>query len=136
MSRRLRSVLLEFRAEKWNPSPDEHVLAGIDARNWAKRQWRRIKERAKVVARRKDLRDTFASVLLSNGIPLKYVSVQLGHASTAITEKHYAKWCHGDDCVDPVRLSPCDLPADLLAASFDQEMTRTEGRTIGAIANS
>ena len=131
MSRRLRAGLLEYQRERWDPSPDEHVLKGIDSDNWSKREWRRITKRVGVVARRKDLRDTFASVLISNGIPLKYVSLQLGHGQTAITEKSYAKWCHGDDYVDPIRLSPGELPADLLVSHFDQSMTSQAGGGIG-----
>ena len=42
--------------------------------------------------RLKDLRDTFASQLVSAGIPLGYVSHQLGHANLAVTAKHYARW--------------------------------------------
>ncbi len=122
---------MEFRTEKWNPSPDEHVLQGIEPGNWRQREWRRITQRAGIVARPKDLRSTFASVLLSNGIPLKYVSMQLGHATVAVTEKSYAKWCHGDDYVDPVRLSPADLPADLLTSTSDQKVTRKPARGAG-----
>ncbi len=130
MSRRLRAALLEYRRERWDPSPDEHVLKGINANNWRKREWRRITKRAGIVARRKDLRDTFASVLISNGIPLKYVSRQLGHGKTDTTEKSYAKWCHDDDYEDPVRLSPSELPADLLAAPFDQFLTRSDADAV------
>ena len=39
-----------------------------------------------------DLRDTFASQLLSANAPLLYVSQQLGHGSAAVTLKHYARW--------------------------------------------
>jgi integrase len=39
-----------------------------------------------------DMRDTFASQLLSANAPLLYVSQQLGHGSAAVTLKHYAKW--------------------------------------------
>lgn len=45
---------------------------------------------------RRDLRDTFGSQLVSAGIPLLYVSRQLRHSTTAVTEKHYAKWIPGD----------------------------------------
>jgi integrase len=124
MSQRLRAALLEYRWERWNPSPEEHVLKGIDADNWSKREWRRITNRAGIHARRKDLRDTYASVLLSNGIPIAHISKQLGHATIAQTLRSYAKWCHGEDYVDPIRLSPLELPADLLARDFDQKMTR------------
>lgn len=124
MSCRLRAALLEYRRERWNPSPEEHVLQGVDHYNWPKREWRRVTARAGIVARRKDLRDTFASVLLSSGVPIVHISKQLGHATIAMTLKSYAKWCHGDDYVDPVRLSPSQLPADLLAGDFDQILTR------------
>lgn len=40
----------------------------------------------------KSLRHSYASILLSEGANLLYVSRQLGHASTAITEKQYAAW--------------------------------------------
>jgi hypothetical protein len=39
-----------------------------------------------------DLRHTFASLLLSNNVPLLYVSKQLGHAKPTTTLDHYAKW--------------------------------------------
>ena len=132
MSRRLRAALLEFQfeGEKWDPSPEDHVLRGIDPNNWAKREWTRITKRTGIAARRKDLRDTFASVLISNGIPLKYISRQLGHSQTAITEKSYAKWCHGDDYEDPTPLSPGELPADLLARHFDQILTRSDHEAV------
>lgn len=37
-------------------------------------------------------RHTFGSTLVSMGLPMKYVSTQLGHGSTQVTERHYAKW--------------------------------------------
>ena len=63
----------------------------------------------------KDLRDTFASQLLTAGVQLGYVSRQLGHADVAVTARHYARWTGGDDYREPVRLLPGELPADLLA---------------------
>ena len=41
------------------------------------------------VPKLKDLRDTFASQLLSAGIQLGYVSTQLGHSDVGITARHY-----------------------------------------------
>lgn len=38
------------------------------------------------------LRHTFGSQLVSDGLPMKYVSEQLGHSSITTTERHYAKW--------------------------------------------
>ena len=39
-----------------------------------------------------DLRHTFASQLLARGVPITYVSAQLGHANPAITLQFYAHW--------------------------------------------
>jgi integrase len=36
------------------------------------------------------LRHTYASLLVKSGVPMRYVAEALGHASTAMTEKHYA----------------------------------------------
>jgi integrase len=44
----------------------------------------------------KDLRDTFASQLLTSGVSLGYVSKQLGHADVAVTARHYARRAGGD----------------------------------------
>lgn len=37
-------------------------------------------------------RDTFATELLLNGVPLERVSMLLGHSSVKVTEKHYSPW--------------------------------------------
>jgi integrase len=37
-------------------------------------------------------RDTFATELLLQGVPLERVSALLGHSSIRITERHYAPW--------------------------------------------
>ncbi|MDF0642951.1 MAG: site-specific integrase [Nitrospira sp.] len=39
-----------------------------------------------------DLRHTYASLLLSQGVPLLYVAQQLGHAKPTITLRYYARW--------------------------------------------
>jgi integrase len=36
------------------------------------------------------LRHTYASLLVKSGVPMRYVAEALGHASTTMTEKHYA----------------------------------------------
>ena len=61
------------------------------------------------------LRDTFASQLITCGVPLGYVSRQLGHADLAVTAQHYAKWAGGDDYRDPLLRRPGEVPADFLA---------------------
>ena len=44
-----------------------------------------------------DLQHTFASVLLARGVPLTYVSAQLGHALPTTTLQFYARWIPGKD---------------------------------------
>ena len=40
----------------------------------------------------KSLRHPYASLMISEDANLLYVARQLGHASVAITEKHYTRW--------------------------------------------
>lgn len=90
------------------PHRDPSVFRRVD--------WRRILERAGIGHRRmKDLRDTFASQLLSAGVQLGYVSMQLGHADVGVTARHYARWVGGDRSIEPMRLGPVEVPADLPA---------------------
>jgi hypothetical protein len=42
-----------------------------------------------------DLRHAYASLLLAAGVPLTYVSNQLGHAKPTTTLQYYAKWIPG-----------------------------------------
>ena len=65
----------------------------------------------------KDLRDTYASSLLTAGVQLGYVSSQLGYADVAVTARHYAKWIGGDVYREPFQLRPGDVPADFIARS-------------------
>lgn len=115
MSRRLRAALLELQLEAFRPGPEVRVLAGVDPSNFHARKWRRLLERAGIGHRApKDLRDSFASHLLTLGIPLGYIAKQLGHANAQITGEHYARWIP-QDYVEPLRLRPGEVPADLLA---------------------
>ncbi len=92
------------------------MLEGVDPSNFRKREWRAICRRARIGHRAlKDLRDTFASQLLTAGVQLGYVSMQLGHADLQVTTRHYARWCGGDDYRQPMALEPGEVPADLLA---------------------
>ena len=96
--------------------PEEIVLQGLDPRNFRRREWRRILQRAGLGHRTpKDLRDTFASQLLTAGVQLGYVSKQLGHADVAVTAKHYARWAGGDLYRLPLTLLPGEVPADFIA---------------------
>ena len=56
----------------------------------------------------KDLRDTYASQLLTAGI-------QLGHSDVSITARHYARWTGGDDYRSPLDVREGEVPADLLS---------------------
>jgi integrase/recombinase XerD len=42
-----------------------------------------------------NFRHTFATGLLSQGVPLETVAVLLGHRSSKITERHYDHWIAG-----------------------------------------
>ncbi|MBW2316421.1 MAG: tyrosine-type recombinase/integrase [Deltaproteobacteria bacterium] len=107
--------------EAFEPGPEVLVLGELDASNFRAREWRRIAKRAGVGLRRpKDLRDTFASQLLTLGVPLTYISRQLGHRQVATTEKHYARY-QGDEYVDPLRREPWEVPADFLARTFAEQ---------------
>ena len=116
LSRRMRDALFELYRERRSPDPGEHVIQ--TPKKTLDMTWRRVVRRAKIGhVRPKDLRDTFASQLLTAGIQLGYISKQLGHASLAVTERHYARWIEheGDGYREPMQLEPGGVPADLLA---------------------
>lgn len=116
LSKRLRGALRELYRDQFQPGPDVPVLDGLDAANFRHREWRRILTAAGIGERTyKDLRDTFASQLLTAGVQLGYVSTQLGHADVGVTSRHYARWCGGNQYREPARLAPGEEPADLLA---------------------
>jgi integrase len=116
LSRRLRRALALLYRSRFEPGPDVSIFGGIDPGNFRSREWWRILERAGIGHRAlKDLRDTFASQLLTAGVQLGYVSQQLGHADVAITARHYARWAGGDTYREPMELERGEVPADLLA---------------------
>ncbi len=125
LSRRLRGLLGSVYRSRFAPSDEVHVLPDIDPANFRNREWRRILKRAKIGhIRMKDLRDTFASQLLTAGVPLGYVSKQLGHADVAVTARHCARWAGGDEYREPVRLEEGEVPADLLAQLEEREKSQ------------
>jgi integrase len=116
LSRRLRSRLLERWMAAGRPTGPEQVLPGVDQSNYRSRHFADVCEAAKIGPRRpKDLRDTYASQLLTAGVQLGYVSQQLGHADVAVTARHYARWAGGDSYRIAVALRFGELPADCLA---------------------
>lgn len=116
LSRRLRAVLQARFLAAGRPSSTERVLPNADSSNYRKRHFARACVAAKIGARSpKDLRDTYASWLLSVGVQLGYVSQQLGHADVAVTARHYAKWVGGGEYRQPITIDPGEVPADLLS---------------------
>ncbi len=63
----------------------------------------------------KDLRDTFASQLLTAGVQLGHVSRQLGHSDVSVTARHYACWAGGDAYRSSLEVREDEVPADLLS---------------------
>ena len=129
LSRRLRRALARAHEASFRPSPGTYVFAALDPANFRNREWRRILGRAGIGQRSlKDLRDTFASHLLTAGVQLGYVSLALGHSDVAVTARHYARWAGGDDYRDPLALEWGEVPPDLLArlGESHQSPTTTE----------
>lgn len=107
------------------------MVGGIEPSNFQHRTWRRVLKRADIGPRTiKDLRDTFASQLLSAGVQLGYVSQQLGHADVSVTARHYARWCGGNAYREPLSLLEDEIPADFLARFAPAEWPHPSG-TLG-----
>ncbi len=116
LSRRLRAALAGEYRRQFEPGPERHVLGNLQPDNFRHREWRLILKRADIGhVRLKDLRDTYASQLLTCGVQLGYISAQLGHADVGVTARHYARWAGGDAYREPMRVEPGEMPADLLA---------------------
>jgi len=64
-----------------------------------------------------DLRHTFATTLLSKGVPITYVAAQMGHSTAATTLRFYARWLPKKDrrYVDLLLESPVGEPEALAA---------------------
>jgi len=115
LSRRLRRLLMDWRMAQGQPGDDLSVLPTTDDSNYRRMHFQKVCEAAGIGHRRpKDLRDTFASQLLTAGVQLGYVSQQLGHADVAITARHYARWAGGDAYRRPLEVREGEVPADLL----------------------
>jgi integrase len=115
LSRRLRFALAERYLRSGRPLLNERVFLRFDVSNFRKREWNELLRGARVGSvRPKDLRDTFASWLLTLGVPAPWVSEALGHADWAVTARHYARWIPGGDD-EPLRRKPGEVYADLLA---------------------
>ena len=84
---------------------------GAVIRAGAKLRPRRTPKKPRRLTIVKDLRDTFASHLLTGGVDVVDVSRWLGHADTNVTRKHYARWLGGAG----ERLADGRVATDLLA---------------------
>ncbi len=122
MSLRLRGVLAEHASrvaigsEPGSPDPDALVVDWSDQDNLRKRFFHPVARRAGFDRlAMQDLRTTFASQLLTHGIPIEPISRWLGQATTAITETAYTKWVSDRAHVEPMQLDPLELPVDILA---------------------
>jgi integrase len=120
LSSRLRSVLVEWRNE-CGPVNDDDRIVDLDSGNFRNRHFEPIVKLAGLplvegrLCRPKDLRDTYASHLLSANIPLPYVSKQLGHGDVLTTARHYARWIDATGrYVAPPVLQAGEVPADLM----------------------
>jgi len=132
LSKRLRGLLREFYVESGRPGASERVLPSFRSRNYQDRHFARVCTAAKLEGHSpKDLRDTFASQLLTAGIQLGYISRQLGHSDVATTARHYARWTGGDGYRAPFELEDGQVPADLLARIEAMADAPAHGRAHG-----
>lgn len=113
-------LLRRFIAEAQARSEDPASATGAEF--FARMIFPRILKRAGLPTHRtpKDLRDTFASHLLSAGFPQLQVMRWLGHApgSVAMFRQRYGKWIGEDTDWSyraPVSLAPGEVPTDYLA---------------------
>jgi len=115
MSRRLRLRLMALYMERGRSPDEEWVIT----QSWESNIRTRIAAVAKTAKIRtpkvKDLRDTYASTLITHGIVLRWISLQLGHGSLAVTERHYASYMLSEGYQNPWVVPKGSLPSDLFA---------------------
>ena len=116
LSRRLRALLREFYIASGRPAASSRVMPGLDPYRYATLHFDAVIGAAGIERHTpKDLRDTFASQLLTAGIQLGYISEQLGHSDVATTARHYARWAGGKAYRRPLEVAAGEVPADMLA---------------------
>jgi integrase len=77
---------------------DQLVFAGkngdvLDLPAWRRGPWKKALAAAAVTYREPyGMRDTFATLCLSDGAPLEWISEQMGHSEIDTTRRHYARW--------------------------------------------
>jgi integrase len=85
---------------KWTEMP-EWVFCNSDGHpldeSRTRKKFAKVMKKAKVSGHRMyDLRHTWATVMLSKGVPITYVADQLGHAKPSTTLQWYARWLPQD----------------------------------------
>ena len=128
MARRLKAAL----REEWmrRGQPKNGSVARIDHANYRRRALPALCKAAKIeTVGPHELRDTFASHLLSAGVQLGYISAQLGHADVGVTAKSYARWAGGDAYRRPMELREGETPADLLGRLAESHQSPTSAAT-------
>ncbi len=115
MSRRLRRLLQNRYMALGRPQAESFVIK----QSWPKYIRERLDRVYKAAGiephKLKDLRDTFATLQVTHGIVLKWISLQLGHSNVGITERHYARWMAQDGYRNPWLVPTGGLPVDLFA---------------------
>jgi len=70
-----------------------------DAPSYFHKLYRRVFEEAGIEGSSHDFRHTYAVELLKAGVGIRNVQKALGHASLQVTERYYAKWDKGQQCL-------------------------------------
>lgn len=135
LSRRLRALLREWYIASGRPAQGARVLAGLEDYPYRTLHFERVIEAAAIPRHTpKDLRDTFASQLLTAGVQLGWISEQLGHSDAATTARHYARWTGGRAYRRPLGVQSGEVPPDLLARieTIDSHQDSHHGDAAGA----
>ena len=115
MSQRLRAALRERWLELGQPELETRVIVRRDVKKMRDGAWARVRKQARVGDYdMKQLRDSFASYLITAGVSLGWISEQLGHADIATTARHYARWIKKTGYQEPLVLESGEVPSDLL----------------------
>lgn len=118
MSRRLRALLVARRAQADRRlDPAEARVLRMTSHKAYRSGLADVARAARLrrEVRPKDLRDSFASQLLTAGVPVAWIAKRLGHGNIAVTVRHYANWVDEDGYRNPLVVEPGELPPDLLA---------------------
>ncbi len=81
-------------AASWWSSEDWIITTEIgtqmDTHNWRRKHFNPLRDRLAPGVTPHSLRHAFATVMLEEGVPMRVVAEQLGHASTRVTEQTYS----------------------------------------------